>query len=355
MRWIGLGVFRMITLAPSSSALLRASIAAFVALTFGSSTAWAQLKPDRLYYGVNRPVPMAVSIPEGVTGEAEIHLLKPVSAELIEKAPASKGPVDLAALFPKLWAAEQTPALAYAQLVVGGKKIGPAVVLQPMTSPPLAWIPDQRNRRDVRWVDNQKVYSGLRAYVEHDVVMKTTLGEIRFALRPDQAPNTSFNFRHLVEGGFYTDIDFHRIIGTSPQGFGFVIQAGDPLGQGVGGPGYAINLEPSKLSHDFGVLSMAREGDPNTNGSQFFICLSREGTAGLDNLYTAFGYAISGADVIQKIAAIPVKADGSTPKNPPKIEKAMLVDAAPYGEGSKAVMASAATGTPAMATPAQPK
>lgn len=341
---------------PNISSLRRRSlIAGVVVLAAGIQSALAQLAPDRLYYGVNRSIPMTVTVPDGATGDVEIQLLKPVSAEVIEKAAAGKGAVDFAALFPKVWSADPAPSLSYAQLVVGGKKIGPAVVLQPLGTPATAWVPDQRNRRDIRWVDSQRVFSGFRAYVDKDVMMKTTMGDIRVALRPDQAPNTAFNFRHLVEGGFYTDIAFHRIIGSTPRGWGFVVQGGDPTAQGNGGPGYSIDLEPSKLPHDFGVLSMARNDDPNTNGSQIFICLSREATAGLDGLYTSFGYAITGADVIQKLAGVPVKQDGSTPENPPRIEKATLVDAAPYGEGAKAVTAPAGGLTPASGEAAQPK
>src|SRR5258708_35830605 len=120
--------------------------------------------------------------------------------------------------------------------------------------------------------------------------METSLGDIELAMRPDEAPNTVWNFLTLCAGGFYTDIIFHRIKAVNPATRSpFVIQAGDPLqrkdvpaeatGAGEGGPGYWINLEPSKLPHDFGVVSMARKSDgslPNLAGSQFFISLSRK-------------------------------------------------------------------------------
>ncbi|PHQ78224.1 MAG: peptidylprolyl isomerase [Phycisphaera sp.] len=163
--------------------------------------------------------------------------------------------------------------------------------------------------------------------------MATSEGDITFRMRPDEAPNTVWNFLSLGDGGFYTDIAFHRVM---PQ---FVIQAGDPRGEGTGGPGYFLDLEDSKLLHDFGVLSMARSSDPNSNGSQVFICLSRERTQGLDTRYTGFGQAITGADVIMKIANTPLTSErrSETPVNPPLIHTATLVDAAPRGTGAAPV------------------
>ena len=106
----------------------------------------------------------------------------------------------------------------------------------------------------------------------------------------------------------------------------FVIQAGDPTGTGDGGPGYWLPLEDSKLQHDFGVISMARSDDPDSNGSQIFIALSREGTARLDGQYCAFGYAVDGAEAIKAIAQVQL-ADPATgrPADPPLIRTAELV------------------------------
>src|SRR5690606_19239360 len=136
------------------------------------------------------------------------------------------------------------------------------------------------------------------------------------------------NFVHLAQGGFYTDIIFHRVVAKLPDGRPFVIQVGDPSGTGLGGPGYMIDLEKSTLPHDFGVLSMARDTDPDTNGAQVFVCLSKEGTSFLDGRYTSFGHAISGSDVIRKIAATPVGPE-DRPLDPPMIERAFTRDALP--------------------------
>ena len=109
------------------------------------------------------------------------------------------------------------------------------------------------------------------------------------------------------------------------KGHPFVIQGGDPTGTGSGGPGWWLPIENSSLQHEFGVISMARAADPDSAGSQFFICLSREGTARLDGQYCAFGETIEGDDVIRAISSTPL-ADPSSgkPIDPPKIKTIRL-------------------------------
>ncbi|MEO1279514.1 MAG: peptidylprolyl isomerase, partial [Planctomycetota bacterium] len=177
-----------------------------------------------------------------------------------------------------------------------------------------------------------------RIYVDKLLKMETTEGEAVFRLRPDEAPNTVWHIRELARGGFYTDIPFHRVLPTHPSGKPFVIQAGDPLGEGGGGPGVFIDLEPSELMHAFGVLSMARTNDPDTNGSQFFVALSSEATVHLNGAYTAFGEAVSGAETIIAIEQTPL-ADTrlGRPANPPRIVNAELIDAPPFGTGPEPV------------------
>ncbi len=299
----------------------------------------AQLVPARTYYGKDRPIPMTVTIPSGMEGEAEIHLLPPgptgsaAAAEAAQPAPVAPGLVNLATLFPDLWITTQ-PRVLYAQLVVGGEKVGPAVVLQPMLTPAYAATVDSGgNPRFPNEMTRQKVYSGIRAYTDKHVVLETNHGEIELAMRPDAAPNTVWNFLQLVEGGFYTDVVFHRVVAADARGDAFVIQTGDPTGTGTGGPGYHIDLEPSTLPHGFGVASMARTSDPNTGGSQIFICLSRAGTAMLDGKYTSFAQAVRGGEVIHAIASVKVQA-GDRPLEPaPRILSARVIDAPPRGEG----------------------
>jgi len=173
-----------------------------------------------------------------------------------------------------------------------------------------------------------RLCSGIRAYPERDVEVVTELGRILLAMRPDEAPNTVWNFLRLCEGGFYREVAFHRIVPSDRMGRPFVIQAGDPTETGEGGPGFWLPMEPSELKHEFGVISMARADDPDSAGSQFFICLSREGTARLDGQYCAFGQAMDGAETIRAIAEVEL-ADvaAGRPVDPPVIVEARLVPA----------------------------
>ena len=119
-------------------------------------------------------------------------------------------------------------------------------------------------------------------------------------LYPEIAPNTVNNFISLVKKGFYDGLIFHRVIP------GFMIQGGDPLGKGIGGPGYGIRGEflqngfKNELKHTRGVLSMARAANPNSAGSQFFIM--HEDSPHLDGGYAAFGKVIEGIEVVDAIA-----------------------------------------------------
>lgn len=294
----------------------------------------AQITPDRTYFGVNRPIPMRVAVPEGRTGDVAIELLAPgpggsADATVVARAAAEAGGVDLAGLFPILWTSDAPRAL-YAQLVVGGTRVGPAVVLQPLLTPVRARLAGNQ----VQFPDVPgRVYSGLRAYPDAHIVFDTSEGEIEVALRPDHAPNTVWSIRSLAEGGYYTDIIVHRVV-PNVRGNPFVVQFGDPTGVGSGGPGYFTDLEPSSLPHDFGVLSMARTNDPDTNGSQIFICLSRAGTSFLDVNYVSFGQTVRGADAILRIERTPLEGPNSQrPAQPPVIRGARLVPAPPFGSG----------------------
>jgi peptidyl-prolyl cis-trans isomerase B (cyclophilin B) len=136
-------------------------------------------------------------------------------------------------------------------------------------------------------------------------IINTTEGEMVIEFWPDVAPNTVANFKKLAEKGFYDGTAFHRVIK------GFMIQGGDPLTKdaskedmwGTGGPGYTIKAEFNDHSHVRGVISMARSQDPDSAGSQFFICDGNP--TFLDHQYTAFGKLIKGDDVLTKIANAP--------------------------------------------------
>jgi len=123
----------------------------------------------------------------------------------------------------------------------------------------------------------------------------TNQGPIRLTFFPDKAPGHVKNFLALARIGFYNNGSFHRIIK------GFMIQGGCPQGTGTGGPGYQIKAEFNDVPHDAGVLSMARTNDPNSAGSQFFICLGRH--SHLDRNYTAFG-KVTDAESLATVKAI---------------------------------------------------
>ena len=156
------------------------------------------------------------------------------------------------------------------------------------------------------------------------IILKiANMGEIKIELDYKNAPISSANFVSLVNKGFYDGLTFHRIIK------GFMIQGGCPLGNGTGGPGYSIKGEfrsngvNNQLSHKRGVISMARAMNPNSAGSQFFICDKDD--LFLDGQYAAFGHVIEGMDVVDKIASVKTGYQ-DRPLNKVVIEKALSVE-----------------------------
>lgn len=130
-------------------------------------------------------------------------------------------------------------------------------------------------------------------------VIQTEKGIIKFKFYPNDAPKTVDNFIKLTKSGFYNGTKFHRVVP------GFVIQGGDPLSKtddprvGTGGPGYNIPAEFNNQLHLEGTVAMARSSDPNSAGSQFYICLAPQPS--LDGQYTVFGQVIEGMDAVHKI------------------------------------------------------
>jgi peptidyl-prolyl cis-trans isomerase B (cyclophilin B) len=162
-------------------------------------------------------------------------------------------------------------------------------------------------------------------------VIKTSEGDMVVQFWTDAAPNTIENFKKLAHQGFYDGTIFHRIVKQ------FMIQGGDPNSKdpakensyGQGGPGYNLKAEFNDHSHDRGVISMARSSDPDSAGSQFFICLAP--VHRLDHQYTTFGKLIKGQDVLEKIGDIPVTRNSTgEPSKPSKrvvIESIKIVPA----------------------------
>ena len=139
--------------------------------------------------------------------------------------------------------------------------------------------------------------------------IETTAGKLTLELWDDVAPKHVENFQKLARDGFYDGVSFHRIIKN------FMIQGGCPDGTGSGGPGWNIDAEFNDREHHEGVLSMARTSDPNSAGSQFFICLGRDHCQHLDGSYTAFGKITDGIDVVRTIGAVETD-HGDAPEEP---------------------------------------
>jgi len=134
---------------------------------------------------------------------------------------------------------------------------------------------------------------------KYQLELDTSLGKILLDTYPDKAPGHVTNLLSLAKIGYYDGLVFHRIIK------GFMIQGGCPEGTGTGGPGYTIKAEFNDTKHEPGVLSMARTNDPNSAGSQFFICLEK--VPHLDRQYTAFGKTADATslETVRKIGETP--------------------------------------------------
>lgn len=159
--------------------------------------------------------------------------------------------------------------------------------------PPTAQPQDSTNPTTMYEVP--KAFPGILPDAElkgKDVRITTSKGDIVFEVLADEAPKAASNMIALARSGFYDGLTFHRVVAN------FVIQGGDPTGNGSGGPGYRFEDEPVSLDYKRGIVAMANAG-PDTNGSQFFIVLKDQ--PNLPKLYTVFGRVVSGMDVVDKI------------------------------------------------------
>ncbi len=154
---------------------------------------------------------------------------------------------------------------------------------------------------------------------KYQLELETTKGRINIDVWPDVAPNHCKNILGLAKIGFYDGLIFHRVIP------GFVIQGGCPTGNGTGGPGYNVDQEFNERKHEAGTLSMARAQDPNSAGSQFFLCLEK--VPYLDSQYTGFGQTADDASlaVVKAIGAVKTAA-GDRPVEDVKITKATVTE-----------------------------
>ena len=161
----------------------------------------------------------------------------------------------------------------------------------------------------------------------HAVITVENYGEIKVELDGDTAPITVKNFVELAKSGFYDGLTFHRIIS------GFMIQGGDPKGNGTGGSDntikgeFSVNGVQNNISHKRGVISMARnQFDYNSASSQFFICLRNSCSADLDGQYAAFGKVTEGMDIIDKICESVPESDCIPTEQQPVIKTIKVID-----------------------------
>lgn len=173
-------------------------------------------------------------------------------------------------------------------------------------------LPPQARDSMLRTSAGQTVVEAYRPGTDYVAVIETSRGSIAIALWAEAAPNHVKNLIQLADSDFYDGLTFHRVVP------GFLIQAGDPKGDGTGGPGYTLPLEAAAgRNHVSGVLSMARRpADPDSAGSQFFIVLDDH--PWLDGRYTAFGSVIRGMKVVRDIEAQPTN-DWDQPVEPVRI------------------------------------
>jgi len=165
--------------------------------------------------------------------------------------------------------------------------------------------------------ENNNINMNKKSYT---AVLKTSEGDITIQLNENETPKTVENFVSLARKNFYDNTIFHRVIS------GFMIQGGDPKGDGTGGPGYKFDDEPFTGEYTRGAVAMANAG-PNTNGSQFFIMHQ---DYSLPKNYVIFGHVASGMEVVDKIAGAPVIAnasgEASKPVNPVVVKSVEIIE-----------------------------
>lgn len=278
------------------------AIVAFFSVLIPANVWVAPDKPMNITVKSGQPVKLVVT---DFTGKP-VDAAEPVAA-------ADNATVDLKKLFPKVgtpgtyvvWAVPTDQALP--------QFLGTPLVIQVRN--------DQRMGADPNDVVVSRIVP-LR-YAE----VQTDQGAMTFAFYYNVAPNTVGSILTLAEQGFYDGLTFHRIVP------GFVLQGGDPMGSGKGGPGFMIDAEFNDIKHEAGVLSMARSGDPlepqglkprseyaNSAGSQFFVVLER--AEHLDGRYTSFGRVVEGMETVKKLAAVPLANERTgQPQQAPLIQK----------------------------------
>jgi cyclophilin family peptidyl-prolyl cis-trans isomerase len=312
------------------------------------------LAPVRTLCRPDSPIELEVRAP-AEHGPLVIHVMDRAGTS-VDQLTVTPGVVDLAPLAKELQRADRA---RWLQLRESDQPVGAPIWFVPLrAAPPVRTVRSIRTStqqpylRVVGWGDRAYdttdaetaaamptwtapdpiVTSGFRLEPAVEVILHTDAGPLRVAMVPDAAPATVENFLRLAREGFFDGTVFHRVVPLDREGRPFVVQGGDPTGTGDGGPGWNLALEPSDLPHDRGVLGMARGDDPHSAGSQFYVSLSREGTARLDGQYCTFAVLTDGWEALDRIASGAI-GDATTgrPAVPVRIERVEFVPAPPRG------------------------
>ncbi|MGD0141422.1 MAG: peptidylprolyl isomerase [Tepidisphaeraceae bacterium] len=290
------------------------------------SILFSVLVPQKIWYAPSQPLNVTIQSDKDVTLELTDFMGRVIaakgSAEVVAKAT-----VDLKTLFPDT----ASPGTYVLYAAAKGSGFSPAGPPKDFLGTPLV-IEVLANK-------DQDAASTMITHVVplQYVTMQTDSGPLTEVFYYDAAPHTVDGFLQLASGGYYDGLVFHRIIP------GFVIQGGDPLGSeparaGTGGPGYMVGAEFNDHPHVEGVLSMARANDPNSAGSQFFICLDYAHTQQLDHKYTAFGRVVAGMDAVKKIASVKTDPSNDRPEHPPVITKVDVLPVTAKDDPYKQIM-----------------
>jgi cyclophilin family peptidyl-prolyl cis-trans isomerase len=265
------------------------------------------LFPTKQWYGTNQPLTIKVQSDAALSLVLTTFDGKPQDAKGSTDVPTGGSPsIDIRNLYPELATPGSHILFAVPKGAAPASFVGTPLVIEVLTDKHQGGV----------LVD--------RVEPLQYAIMTTDQGSLKMIFYYDSAPNAVESFLRLASQGFYDGLTFHRIVP------GFVIQGGDPRGDGTGGPGYSVDAEFSDRPHEEGVLSMARASDPNSAGSQFFVCLDYKQTQQLDHNYTAFGKVIEGMDAVKKIAAAPLAdPENGKPTTPQVIQKVEVFSVVP--------------------------
>ena len=269
------------------------------------------LLPTKMWFGPSQPVTVKIQTKEQVSlvlTHFDGSVIPPKGSPI---APMAEAPVDLKQLYPSVGEVGTYVLFAVPNGKTVADFVGTPIVIETLGDP--------------KGPGGANTASLIKLEPLRYETMSTAAGDLTMTFYYDVAPNTVDSFLKLSSEGYYDGLTFHRVVP------GFVIQGGDPKGDGTGGPGYTMNAEFNDKKHYEGVLSMARTQEENSAGSQFFVCLNYEQTKHLDNKYTAFGKVTpESMEAVKAIAATPLSnAESGTPATPQVITKVEVLPVTP--------------------------